>query len=198
MLYHIARIILLPFVFVCFRPKVTGKENVPRGGGYIICPNHISMFDVFVLLRAFNCQIRYMGKEELFKNPFSALLLKALGGFAVKRGKGDMEAIDKACNILEKGGVFGIFPEGTRSKEIRPAKGKTGAAMISVRTKAPLLPVSIRYSTGKAKLFCKTYINIGEPIEYNPPAEGETLRSELRKITENLMGTITKLWEMKD
>lgn len=196
MLYHIARIIVYPFAFLLFRPKVSGKENIPKGGGYIICPNHISMFDVFVLLIPFSCQIRYMGKEELFKNPLAALLLKALGGFAVRRGKGDMDAIDKACEVLNKGGVFGIFPEGTRSKDGKPTKAKTGAAMISMKTKAPLLPVSIRYSTGTAKPFCKTYINIGKPIEYEEPVEGETLRQELRRKTEKLMGEIITLWEM--
>lgn len=197
MLYRIIRVILYPFVLLLFRVKVSGKENIPKGG-YIICPNHISMADVFVLLIAFNCQIRYMGKEELFKNPILGGFLRAVGGFAVKRGKGDMEAIDRACKILDDGGAFGIFPEGTRSKDAKPGKAKTGAALISMRTKAPLLPVSIRYSTGKAKLFCKTQINIGKPIEYKEPSEGETMRSELRKITEELMGNIIKLWEREN
>jgi 1-acyl-sn-glycerol-3-phosphate acyltransferase len=196
-LYHILRIVLYPFCWLLFRVRVTGKQNIPKGGGYIICPNHVSMIDVFVLLIAFNCHIRYMGKEELFKNPILGALIKALGGFAVKRGKGDMEAIETACKVLESGGVFGIFPEGTRSPDGKPAKAKTGAAMISMKTKAPLLPVSIRYSTGKAKLFCKTTINIGEAIAYKEPEEGETLRSELRRITEALMNSIIKLWEMK-
>jgi 1-acyl-sn-glycerol-3-phosphate acyltransferase len=192
------RTLFWPLIKVLFRVKVTGKENIPKNGGYIICPNHVSMADVFVLLVPFKCHIRYMGKEELFKNPILRVLLKALGCFAVRRGKGDMESIEKACNILENRGVFGIFPEGTRYYGEKPSKGKTGAAMISMKTKAPLLPVSIRYSTKKAKLFCKTTINIGAPMPYEEPLEGETMRSELRKITQGLMDNIVKLWEMTD
>lgn len=198
MFYHIVRIIIYPFVLLLFRPKVKGKENIPNGGGYIICPNHVSILDVFVLLIPFKCHIRYMGKEELFKNPIFAFLLRALGGFAVKRGKGDTGAIDKACDILNEGGVFGIFPEGTRSKDGKIGKGKTGAAVVSIKTKAPLLPVSIRYSTGKARFFCKTYINIGEPINYQEANEEKSLRTNIREITERLMNNITKLWEMGD
>lgn len=197
MFYLIIRAIIEPFARFFLRIKVSGKENIPKGGGYIICPNHISIADVFALT-VFRCHIRYMGKEELFKNPILGFLLKALGAFAVQRGKGDIGAIDKACEILQKGGIFGIFPEGTRSKDGKPAKAKTGTAMIQMRTKAPLLPVSIRYSTGKFRLFCKTYIHIGKPIEYSEPAEGESMRSELRRITESLMGEINTLWEMED
>ena len=197
MFYLIIRAIIEPFARLFLRIKVTGKENIPQGGGYIVCPNHISMADVFALT-VFRCHIRYMGKEELFKVPVLGLLFKALGAFAVQRGKGDMNAIDEACEILQKGGVFGIFPEGTRAKDGKPGKAKTGTALIQIKTKAPILPVSIRYSTGKFKPFCKTYIHIGKVIDYKEPAEGESLRSELRRITENLMGEINTLWEMED
>lgn len=197
MLYRIVRFICAPIFKLIFGVEVRGKENIPQNGGYIICPNHISIADVLVLAVAFKCHIRYMGKEELFKNPVLGVLLKALGCFAVKRGKGDMGAINSACDILNKGGIFGIFPEGTRSKTGKPTKGKTGVAMISMKTKAPLLPVGIRYENNKPKLFGKTYVNIGKLIEYKEPDEGVSLRTELRDITENLMNNIVNLWEMK-
>lgn len=196
MLYIILRPIIEPFARFFLRIKVSGKENIPKNGGCIICPNHTSIADVFALT-VIRRQIRYMGKEELFKIPVLNVILRALGAFAVKRGKGDMQAIDNACKILNNGGIFGIFPEGTRSKYGKPGKAKTGAALIQMKTKATLIPVSIRYSTGRFRLFCKTYIHIGKPIEYTEPKENETMRKELRRITENLMGEINTLWEME-
>ena len=173
MFYVIMRNILYPFIRLFLRVKVSGKENIPKSGGYIICANHTSIADMFALAVPFKVQIRYMAKEELFKTAFTRWLFGALGTFAVQRGKGDLDAIKKACDILNGGGVFGIFPEGTRTKaeDGTPGKAKTGAALITMKTKASVLPVSIRYSTGQAKLFCRVQINIGELIEYEEPKE---------------------------
>jgi 1-acyl-sn-glycerol-3-phosphate acyltransferase len=200
MFYVIMRNILYPFIRLFLRVKVSGKENIPTKGGYIICANHTSIADMFAIAVPFNCQIRYMAKEELFKTAFTRWLFGALGTFAVQRGKGDLDAIKKACEVLNGGGVFGIFPEGTRTKaeDGTPGKAKTGAALITMKTKASVLPVSIRYSTGQAKLFCRVQINIGELIEYEEPKEEQTMRSELRTVTEKIMGKVLNLWEMKD
>ena len=200
MFYVIMRNILYPFIRLFLRVKVSGKENIPKRGGYIICANHTSIADMFALAVPFKCQIRYMAKEELFKTAFTRWLFGALGTFAVQRGKGDLDAIKKACDILNGGGIFGIFPEGTRTKaeDGTPGKAKTGAALITMKTKASVLPVSIRYSTGQAKLFCRVQINIGELIEYEAPKEEQTMRSELRIVTEKIMGKVLNLWEMKD
>ncbi len=195
MFYNIMRIIVYPFILIFLRPVVKGKENIPKNGGYILCANHVSMADVFALAVPFKKHIRYMAKWELFKFPPLRWMFLALGSFAVKRGEGDTGSIDKACEILENGGVFGIFPEGTRSKGGPIGKAKSGAAVVAAKTKATLVPVSIRYSSGKYRLFCKTYINIGKPILYTSPVDSLSMRGEIRKITNNLMQNITSLWE---
>lgn len=198
MFYKIMRVILYPFIRLFFRIKITGSENIPHNRGYILCANHVSVADVFALAVAFKCHIRYMGKEELFKNPVLGFFFRALGAFAVKRGTGDTKAIEEACEILKNGGVFGIFPEGTRSKNGEIGKMKSGAALIAAKTQADVLPVSIKYSTVKPRIFCKVQINIGKLIEYDSSKSDESLRQQLRRTTDIIGNSIQSLWEMMD
>lgn len=196
MFYRIARVCIKPFVHLVFRLKVTGKENIPQQGGFVLCANHTSLADVFILSALFRRPIHYMGKAELFKNPVSRWLFQKLGSFAVERGAGDVGAIETACDYLNQGEVFGIFPEGTRSDGTKLLRAKPGAALIAQKTGAPVLPVSIRYSSCHARAFCRVRVNIGTAINLNRNAQPEeSQRAMLRRTTEQLMGEITALWE---
>lgn len=195
MFYKIMRWLVYPFIRLFIRVEYFGAENLPRDKGYILCANHISIADMFAIAVPVKCQIRYMAKGELFKFAPLKWFFNALGSFAVKRGQGDTGAIDKACDIIEKGGVLGIFPEGTRSKTGQPGKAKSGIALIAMRTKADILPISIKYSTGTFKLFCKATVRVGELIPYTPPAEDESQRASIRRISSEVMDKIINLWE---
>ena len=195
MFYKIMRWLVYPFIRLFIRVEYFGAENLPKDKGYILCANHISIADMFAIAVPVKCQIRYMAKGELFKFAPLKWLFTALGSFAVKRGQGDTGAIDKACDIIEKGGVLGIFPEGTRSKTGQPGKAKSGIALIAMRTKADILPISIKYSTGTFKLFCKATVRVGELIPYTPPAEDESQRASIRRISSEVMDKIINLWE---
>ena len=195
MFYRIMRFIVYPFIRLFIRVEHFGAENIPKNKGYILCANHISIADMFALAVPVKSQIRYMAKIELFKFPPLRWLFKALGTFSVNRGHGDTGAIDKACEIVDSGEVLGIFPEGTRSKTGEPGKAKAGVALIAMQTKADILPISIKYSTGTFKLFCKATVRVGELIPYEEP-ENETQRSAIRRISTEVMGKIKKLWEM--
>ena len=195
MFYKIMRWLVYPFIRLFIRVEYFGAENLPKDKGYILCANHISIADMFVIAVPVKCQIRYMAKGELFKFAPLKWFFSALGSFAVKRGQGDTGAIDKACSIIESGGVLGIFPEGTRSKTGQPGKAKSGIALIAMRTKADILPISIKYSTGTFKLFCRATVRVGELIPYTPPAEDETQRASIRRISTSVMDKIINLWE---
>ena len=195
MFYRIMRWLVYPFIRLFIRVEYFGAENLPKDKGYILCANHISIADMFVIAVPVKCQIRYMAKGELFKFAPLKWFFSALGSFAVKRGQGDTGAIDKACSIIESGGVLGIFPEGTRSKTGQPGKAKSGIALIAMRTKADILPISIKYSTGTFKLFCRATVRVGELIPYTPPAEDETQRASIRRISTSVMDKIINLWE---
>lgn len=194
MFYKIMRWIVYPFIRLFIRVEYEGAENIPQNGGYLLCANHTSIADMFVIAVPFTCQIRYMAKGELFKLGILRWFFSALGSFAVNRGTGDTGAVDQACEVVKSGGVLGIFPEGTRSKTGEPGKPKSGAAMIAIRTEAPMLPVSIRYSTGTFKIFCKATVRIGELIPYVPAVEGETQRGTIRRLSNQMMDEIKRLW----
>lgn len=197
MFYRIMRWIVYPFIRLFIKVEHFGGENIPKNKGYILCANHTSIADMFVLAVPFKCQIRYMAKGELFKFAPVRWFFSALGTFPVQRGKGDTAAVDKACDVVKKGGVLGIFPEGTRSKTGEIGRAKSGAALIAMRTNADMLPVSIHYSTGTFKLFCKATVRVGELIPYTPHEEGENQRAEIRRISNTVMEQIKKQWEMK-
>ena len=196
MFYRIMRWIVYPFIRIFMRVECFGAENIPKNKGYILAANHISMADVFAIAVPVKGQICYMGKEELFKLKISKWFFTALGGFAVRRGKGDTEAIDKACELVNGGKILGIFPEGTRSKTGEPGKAKAGVALIAMQTKADVLPISIKYSTGRFKLFCKATVRIGELISYTEPDEEESQRAAIRRISGDIMEKITDMWKM--
>ena len=198
MFYRIMRLIVYPFIRIFIRVEHFGMENVPKNKGYIMAANHTSIADMFAIAVPIKGQICYMAKEELFKFFLVKWLFKALGCFAVKRGKGDTEAIDKACSIINNNKVLGIFPEGTRSNTGERGKAKRGVALIAMQTKADILPVSVKYSTGTFKLFCKATVRVGELIPYKEPAEDESQRTAIRRISTEVMDNIKELWEKED
>lgn len=198
MFYKIMRWIVYPFIRIFIRVEHYGMENVPKNKGYILAANHTSIADMFAIAVPVKGQICYMAKEELFKFFLVRWLFKALGTFAVRRGKGDTEAIDKACDIIKSGKVLGIFPEGTRSKTGEIGKAKAGVALIAMQTKADILPVSVKYSTGTFKLFCKATVRVGELIPYKEPDENETQRAAIRRISTDVMDNVKSLWEKED
>lgn len=122
-----------PLFWLLFPYKVIGRENVPPEGDptpLMLCPNHISDIDPVFVLMAMKRHVYYMAKAELFRNKLAAWFVgMKFGAFPVKRGAGDTGAIDTAKQIVESGKVLGIFPEGTRSKDGKLGRAKSGAAL---------------------------------------------------------------------
>ena len=136
--------ILRPIVKVLFKIEVRGIENLKHGGKYLVCCNHQSFWDIVFLICVFPMQINFMAKKELFSFAPLGWIFKKMGAFPVNRAVGDVSAVKQAEDILNKGGVLGIFPEGTRYPLGAPHKAKAGAAMFALNTKASILPVAIR------------------------------------------------------
>lgn len=195
--YRFARTVLYP-VFRWFSPvKIYGTENIPKDGAFIMCSNHTSMSDPFFVMTIFKRQVFFMAKVELFKNWFVRFVISHIGVFSVDRGKGDMNAINHAKDLIKDGKILGIYPEGTRHKEGPPHKAKSGIAYIAMDTKADILPVCI-YREGSYKFFKKTTIRIGELMKYDTLiSEERTDRANLKYIVDKVTETLTELWEMK-
>ncbi len=178
------------------RIKCVGLENVPKDGSFILACNHIHFVDPAVLLAKFPRPIHFMAKEEAFKSSkLAAWFLTHLNAFPVNRSRSDKSSVNYAIELIGKGLVLGIFPEGTRSKDLKPQKAKAGVALIARQTKADILPASV-YCEKKGGLFRKITVRYGELIKYEDlgiTEEGGT--RELREATDKIMGKIVDLWE---
>ena len=146
-----------PFVKVVFRHRARGVENVPTSGGFVLAANHWSNFDPWPLAlplfpRRF---LRFMAKSELFWFPLGSVI-RAGGGFKVRRGEQDVEAIHTAIELARGGSGVVMFPEGTRrSKGMRKrheARWRTGAARVALGAEVPLVPAGISGTERLARL----------------------------------------------
>ena len=180
-----------------YKIEYVGVENIPEEGGFILASNHIDALDpVFIGLGMEKRQLHFMGKKELFENPIVKKFLTKLNGFPIVRGSADSEALNYAIRVVKEGNILSIFPEGTRSKDFKPARAKSGVAVIAKEAKADILPVSI-YTSDDMKKGTKLTIRYGEVIPYESLGiNEESSREEIRGCAQTVMAEITKLWEM--
>lgn len=190
--------ILLEIVIVVFRiycgivhpVRVTGKENLPKEGGFMMCVNHISFLDPVITVLYVKRHIRFMGKKELFSNKIVAGVLNAVGAFPVDRGRADLAAIREAIKTLTTGQCLGIFPQGTRSADNEHTQMHGGAALIVQRAGTPVVPM---YIDGPYKYFRKTDVVIGKPIDLSAFGK-KTDAQTIAQITDAIDGAI---WALK-
>lgn len=187
MLDRIIKGIIRPFVMPFHPCRMVGEENIPNEGKIILCCNHLSNWDPVLLLLGQPRRIGFMAKAELFRfKPLGALLGRVFGAFPVARGKGDTAALDMAVKTLENGVIMGIFPEGTRSKDGRLMRFKSGAALIAARTGATVVPCGI---DRRCRVFRRTTVTFGKPIspeELHLVGESPNLRHATRLMRERV------------
>lgn len=185
-----------PLYWLLFPYKVEGREHVPPESGkpVVLCCNHISLLDAVYLLMSQKRHIYFMAKAELLEGRFKHwFLAKVMGVFPVKRGTGDTGAIDTAVQLVKEGKMMGIFPEGTRSKDGKLGRGKSGAALIVSRTGANVLPVGIKTKDQKVRMFRRVTVTYGEPIPFEDLRLDNTERPDLRYASRLIMGRIGSL-----
>lgn len=161
--YHVARVAVIFAMKFAYKIEVVDANNCPRNRGFILASNHRSNLDPIFIGIGTKRQVRFMAKEELFKNKLLGFLIKHLGAFPVTRGTGDHGALSKADEIVMNGGVLGIFPEGTRSKDGNLKRAKSGAVVVAAETKGDIVPVGIKYC-GKIGLRKRIVVKYGKPI----------------------------------
>ncbi len=129
-----------------WRVKVEGLDNVPTDGPAILCPNHTSVIDSFMMPLVLPRRITFVGKAEYMDDWKTKYLFPAMGMIPIDRGGGKaaVRALNTAARVLERVELFGIYPEGTRSRDGKLHKGHTGAARLAFRTGAPIIPVGMR------------------------------------------------------
>ncbi len=151
-----------------YRVELRGAERIPATGGVILVANHESLFDPWLLALATPRPVRYMAKSELWRYPLIGRTLDAFGAFAVERGTGDSTAISKAAELLRRGDVLGMFPQGT-SKQLARRVYRRGAARLALATGAPIVPVRLVGTRGFPRPGRPpTRVLVGEPIHVEP------------------------------
>lgn len=206
-LFPVARIVVPPVMRFAWRIHVEGLDNVPTEGPAILCANHTSVIDSFLLPIALrpvwgSRRVLFVGKAEYLDSWKTRHLFPALGMIPIDRSGGgaSQRALDLAAAALDRGELFGIYPEGTRSRDGRLHKGHTGPARLALRTGAPLLPIGIigsrRIQPPGAKLpriFEPCAVRVGRPIRPDHYSDRDHDRLVLRQITDELMFEIRAL-----
>ena len=122
MLYRAAKLVALPAMRVLWRPYIEGRAHVPEQGPAILASNHLSAIDSFILPALLPRPVRFVAKNEYFTgNPLTAMYMRATGQIAVDRESASAarSVLEAAAELLRRGELFGIYPEGTRSPDGR-------------------------------------------------------------------------------
>ena len=193
-LYYLTMFLLVPIFRLVFAMRVSGTDHVPRKGAAVIVPNHKSFWDAFFVAVCLRRRVHFMGKTELFEGRKGRLLL-ALGGFPVKRGESDAEAIETARAVLRRGDILALFPEGTRVSDPESlGTPRRGAARLAIEAGAPLIPTVIT-GTEKRRLPLPRRVQVafGEPV----PVDQLTATPEdaSRVINEQVWPTIDQEYQ---
>ena len=170
---------------IYYRAEIIGLENVPQNEPLIICGNHRTYLDPPLIVATAKRDMRFLAKEELYKNKFLAALGWVFEAIPVKRDEKDVTAIKESLKDLKNGQCIALFPEGTRNGLEKGQKAKDGAAFFAVKTGAKVIPVGIR---GGEKPFKKMYITYGKPLDFSNRS-----KDELDEITEEIMEKIVEL-----
>ncbi len=174
--------------------KVTGLENIPAEGGFVLCANHIHWNDcLYLSAKIRSRRITYLAKAELFGKKLFNLILgeKGLGAIPIHRGEADLAAIRASMATVKAGDALGIFPQGTRSKDNTPTPMLNGVSMIAIRAAAPIIPV---YIDGPYKLFHKIDVRIGQPIDISDLGR----KFDSATLTEVTHRIESAIWGMRD
>ena len=202
---------LRPWVRLLYKVEVTGKENLPKSGGYVLAANHVTQLDALAVAYMMYFRLHraphFLAKEGLFNTPIVGPVLLACGQIPVFRsGRKNSDPMESAYEVLNAGHVIGIFPEGTLTREPDqwPMRGKTGAIRIALETGVPIVPVG-QWGTEKvmgtysSKIFPKPWhkvrMIIGKPIDVSAWKGKKISTEELVQLSDQVMVEITKLVE---
>lgn len=170
------------FFLIFFRPKIVGREKIPKNGGVILAGNHRHIFDPYMPILSTKRPVHYMAKKELFNSPIG-WFFKVVGCIPVDRGHDNTDSKEAALEVLREGEVLGIFPEGTRNKSLNGLLPfKYGAVSMSNKSGALIVPFAI---TGKYRLFNnKLTVRFGE---------GFVASDDLERANKRLVSEIEEL-----
>jgi 1-acyl-sn-glycerol-3-phosphate acyltransferase len=201
MLYWIVKVVLTPILRLVYRVRIDGRENVPEGGPAILAANHRSFLDSIFLPLVIRRRLTFVAKAEYFDSWKTAWFFRAVGQIPIRRegGSASEGALLAATDVLERGDIFAIYPEGTRTRDGFTHRGHTGVARLALQSGAPVIPVGLIGTdecqpTNKKlpRLFRRVTIRFGAPLDTARYAR-DTEGIALRQLTDELMFEIVQL-----
>ena len=203
MIKFLARAFLAPLARLLFRPKIIGKQNVPRAGAVLIASNHLSFIDSVVITLVAPRSVSFLAKSEYFtgtgfKGLVSRLFFTGIGAIAVERSAGQaaQDALDSGLAVLERGDAFAIYPEGTRSRDGRHYRGRTVVAWLALTSGATVIPVALTGTEniqppGSSRIrLARVTVEFGASV---PVAGSATSGKDRRNVTDDIMEAIQRM-----
>lgn len=203
MWYEVGRKTVGPVFRAILRPRVTGVENIPLTGPVILASNHLSFFDSFIIPMTAPREIAFLAKQEYYTGTgVSGLISKTFftGIGAIPVDRDDPRAAQKSLElqhgVLTRGGAVGIYPEGTRSRDGRLYRGRTGVAELVLKAGAPVVPVAL-WGTQNLQPVGSRFIRpadvlvqYGPLIDFTGRYDGLPTGKARRAITDDIMESI--------
>lgn len=199
MLYWIGWSLFRAILIIFGRCKYVGQESFPKKGSVILAPNHVSYADPPTAGCGLSRKVRFMAKTELFHVPVIGYLIRKVGAFPVKQNTADRAALKRAIELLGKGEVVCIFPEGRRSPDGNLMEAQPGFGMIALKSKAPVVPVAL---IGTDKLlprhsifihFARVKVIYGEPMTFDDLYDQGMGREAIEEVGKRVIAAIAKL-----
>ena len=206
MIYRLSRLVCLALLHLGWRPTIEGREHIPADGLLIVASNHLSFIDSIVIPLAVPRKVVFLAKAEYWEGRTPAawprrLFFAAFEAVPVQRAQAEdaQASLDLARGVIERGDAFGIYPEGTRSRDGRLYRGRTGVGWLAMATGATVLPVGV-IGTDRVQPVGATVprpgrritIRFGEPVlpsSYEKLAPGRARR----ELTDEVMERIAAL-----
>ncbi|SBT48324.1 lysophospholipid acyltransferase family protein [Micromonospora narathiwatensis] len=200
----IVRRLVAPLARLVYRPVVEGRGNVPERGPVILAANHLSFLDSIVIPLVAPRPVAFLAKAEYFRRPgflgwLTRACLTGIDAVPVPRGghRAAQESLEVALGILAAGRAFGIHPEGSRSRDGRLYRGRTGVAWLALASGAPVVPVAVagtdRIQPVGARLprIGRITVRFGAPLHFTP-GSGSAGQAR-RAVTDEIMAAIREL-----
>ena len=181
--FRFMRVLVIAACKLIWRLKYVGQENCNQQGPYILCPKHISIFDVVPVAQSSKRPVHFLAKKELFRSWPGKTFFSAMGAVPVDRQSNDIQAIKKSLILLKNGEPMAVFPEGTRVKSGEMGDVHEGAMLLALRTDAKVIPGGI---AGKYRLWGKVVIYWGEPLMLDDLRAKKTDQAALTEATRRL------------
>jgi 1-acyl-sn-glycerol-3-phosphate acyltransferase len=205
MLYTLTRKVMGPVARLIYRPAIEGTENIPSSGPLLLASNHLSFVDSIVIPLAAPRRVVFLAKSEYFtgngiRGGLKRAMFTAVGAVPIQRGTAGaaQEALDSALEILQDGLAFGIYPEGTRSRDGRLYRGRTGVAWLALTAGCPVVPVGLSGTQdiqpvgSRVPRIRKITVRFGKPLDFSH-LQGAKPGPARREATDTIMAAIHEL-----